>query len=359
MSRLRRIHIPRGVYFVEQNSKNHDIYTGPDDLVNFGVQMPPALRKARARVHAFYVARNAFYLAVQVRDRPVSILMDHFKARLVRTFNQHHGLHGPLLRERYRALLIDPHEYFLRLIRYIHWLPELSGIAAHNECVSSSDFGYRGLASPPWLTTTVAMGMLAPRKEKSQRAYTRFMDQRPSDQDIHDFQHGSAQDPRVLGRPIFLRQLPQDVLPYKSVKTLDEVIQLVAINRQMSIDDMFSHSKRRDLALARALVTWYATVRDIATLSTVSRRFGREPQTLYESMQLYQQRRPELFSFKAFMVPAQSIAQVATIQTPKIAAFEIDSEENGYDVEAAETDMPEPPDGAEDEIDTDEDDELS
>jgi hypothetical protein len=60
-------------------------------------------------------------------------------------------------------------------------------------------------------------------------------------------------------------------------------------------DEVLSPSRRRELALARALITWRATRAGVATLSEVARRLGRDPSTLFVGMERYRTLRPDLF----------------------------------------------------------------
>ncbi len=48
-----------------------------------------------------------------------------------RLFNLSHGRDGPLIRGRYKVILIDAQEYFLAVARYIHCNPVDAGIVGN------------------------------------------------------------------------------------------------------------------------------------------------------------------------------------------------------------------------------------
>jgi len=63
--------------------------------------------------------------------------------------------------------------------------------------------------------------------------------------------------------------------------------------------EVLSRSRQRRLSLARALITWYATERGVATLAEVARRLERDPSTLFVGVERYRTLRPELFNLTA------------------------------------------------------------
>jgi hypothetical protein len=71
---------------------------------------------------------------------------------------------------------------------------------------------------------------------------------------------------------------------------------------------VFSRSRQRQLALARALIAWFATERRICTLSEVARRLRRDPSTLSVAISRYRELRPDLFKLNAlhYLVPIGS-----------------------------------------------------
>jgi chromosomal replication initiation ATPase DnaA len=86
---------------------------------------------------------------------------------------------------------------------------------------------------------------------------------------------------------------------YRSTYSLDQVIDTVTCTLGLERSEVLSRSRQRRLALARALITWYATERGVATLAEVARRLQRDPSTLFVAVERYRTLRPELFNLTA------------------------------------------------------------
>jgi hypothetical protein len=141
--------------------------------------------------------------------------------------------------------------------------------------------------------------MLAQRPEQARYAYRRLMFEAPAlDEGVH-FERGSDDDPRVLGDRQFMADIPRHMRVYRSSYSLDQVIDTVSTTLGVERSEVLSRSRQRRLSLARALITWYATERGVATLAEVARRLERDPSTLFVGVERYRTLRPELFNLTA------------------------------------------------------------
>jgi hypothetical protein len=113
------------------------------------------------------------------------------------------------------------------------------------------------------------------------------------------FERGSDDDPRVLGDRQFMADIPRHMRVYRSSYSLDQVIDTVSCTLGVERSEVLSRSRQRRLSLARALITWYATERGVATLAEVARRLERDPSTLFVGVERYRTLRPELFNLTA------------------------------------------------------------
>ncbi len=301
MSRRSRLHVPEGVYYVVQRSNaRQPIFTDPADYATFERLLSTMLVRCRARVHAFCWEVDAIRLVVQISDMPVGRLMQRLSSQYARRVHRRQGESGHLFQQRYQALLIDPDAYLLKLIRYLHLLPVRSGRVANiDDHELSSHRAYLGVMNVPWLTTSTALRMLSQRPEQSRYAYRRLMfDSVPPEEDIN-FDHGGSDDPRVLGDRQFMTQIPRNQRVHRSTYSLEQVIDTVSCTLGLERTEVLSRSRQRRLALGRALITWYATERGVATLAEVSRRLQRDPSTLFVAVERYRTLRPELFNLTA------------------------------------------------------------
>jgi len=301
MSRRSRLHVPGGVYYVVQRSNaNQPIFTDAADYAIFERLLATMLARCRARVHAFCWEVDAIHLALQVTDMPVGRLMQRLSSQYARRVHRRQGNGGHLFQQRYHSLLIDPDAYLLKLVRFLHHIPVRSGtVRDPNDYALSSQRAYLGMTQIPWLTTSVALRMLAQRPEQARYAYRRLMFETPVVDEGAHFERGCDDDPRVLGDRQFMADIPRHMRVYRSSYSLDQVIDTVSCTLGVERSEVLSRSRQRRLSLARALITWYATERGVATLAEVARRLERDPSTLFVGVERYRNLRPELFNLTA------------------------------------------------------------
>jgi putative transposase len=301
MSRRSRLHVPGGVYYVVQRSNaSQPIFTDAADYAIFERLLATMLARCRARVHAFCWEVDAIHLALQVTDMPVGRLMQRLSSQYARRVHRRQGNGGHLFQQRYHSLLIDPDAYLLKLIRYLHLIPVRSGaVRDPNDYALSSQRAYLAMIQVPWLTTSVALRMLAQRPEQARYAYRRLMFEAPAVDEGAHFERGCDDDPRVLGDRQFMADIPRHMRVYRSSYSLDQVIDTVSCTLGVERSEVLSRSRQRRLSLARALITWYATERGVATLAEVARRLERDPSTLFVGVERYRTLRPELFNLTA------------------------------------------------------------
>jgi REP element-mobilizing transposase RayT len=304
--------VPEGVYYVVQRSNaRQPIFTEPADYTTFERLLSTMLVRCRVRVHAYCWEIDAIRLVVQISDMPVGRLMQRLSSQYARRVHRRQGESGHLFQQRYQALLIDPDAYLLKLIRYLHLLPVRSGkVASPDEYEMSSHHAYLGTTNVPWLTTNVALRMMAQKPEQARFAYRRLMfDSLPPDDDVN-FDRGGPEDPRVLGDRQFMTNIPRNQRVHRSTYSLEQVIDTVSCTLGLERSEVLSRSRQRRLALARALITWYATERGVATLAEVSRRLQRDPSTLFVAVERYRTLRPELFNLTALRDSGPLLRQV-------------------------------------------------
>src|SRR5215475_12796561 len=124
------------------------------------------------------------------------------------------------------------------------------------------------------------------------------------------FEHRGTEDPRVLGDRELMASIPRNMRVYRSTYSLDQVIDTVTCTLGLERSEVLSRSRQRRLALARALMTWYATERGVATLAEVARRLERDPSTLFVAVERYRTLKPELFNLTALQDSGPLLRQV-------------------------------------------------
>lgn len=296
MSRPPRIHVPGGTYYlVQSGGAGRTIFSCREDYAFLEQLLPAALRRNRAIAYAYCWIPDAIHLVVRAGDAPIGRLMQGLTSRYARQMHRHDGGSGHFFRTRYQAALIDADAYLVKLIRYVHHVPVLAGLARHPDEYTHSSLGvYRGLAGAPWISTRTVLAALAAEDDPTGRAED-LLALCPDERDIHLFRGGGATASRVIGTPEFVSGLPRHARTYRSKISLEQIIGAVTQALGVEREHVMSSSRRRDLALARALIAWFAIERRVATLTEVARRLNRDPSTLSVAISRYSMSRRDLF----------------------------------------------------------------
>jgi putative transposase len=331
MSRRQRLHVPGGTYYVVQRgSTTRPIFTQQQDYQLFERLLATALRRTGSRLHAYCWTPDAIHLALQIDSVSVGRFMQGITSRYARSIHERAAESGHFFRQRYRAILIDPDVYLLRLVRYIHHIPVIDALSSDpGSYAFTSHVAYLGRNEMPWLTTRTTLRLLNGCDQNSE--YAELMSAMPPQEERALFEHGSKHDARIVAGAEFLENLPRHLRVYRSKLTLDQIIQTVTCRLGVDREHVLSNSRQRDVTLARALIAWYATERRVATLSEVARHLRRDPSTLSVAVSRYRLCRPELFKLTALhdVVPLAQI-HVQASQPQRHGEVEEGSAENLY-----------------------------
>ncbi len=296
MSRPPRIHVPGGTYYlVQSGGAGHMIFNSPEDYAFLEQLVPAALRRNRAIAYAYCWTPDAIHLVVRAGETPIGRMMQGLTSRYARQMHRRDGGSGHFFRTRYQASLVDADAYLLKLIQYVHHIPVLSGLAEHpDEYAYSSHRAYVGATETPWVNTRAVMAALGA-DEDSRATYDEIIASCPDIRDIDVFRNGGSTASRIIGGQDFHAGLPRHLRQYRSKISLEQIIGAVTQALGVDREHVMSSSRRRDLALARALIAWFAIERRVATLTEVARRLNRDPSTLSVAISRYSVSRRDLF----------------------------------------------------------------
>jgi hypothetical protein len=234
--------------------------------------------------------------------------MQGITSRYARSIHERAAESGHFFRQRYKAILIDPDVYLLKLVRYVHHIPVLGTLSSDpGSYPFTSHVAYLGRAEIPWLTTRTTLRLMNGCDQNSE--YAELMSAPPSQEERELFERGSKHDARIVASTEFFENLPRHLRVYRSKLTLEQIIQTVTCRLGVDREHVLSNSRQREVTLARALIAWYATERRVATLSEVARYLRRDPSTLSVAVSRYRLCRPELFKLTALhdVVPLAQI----------------------------------------------------
>lgn len=124
MSRPLRIEYEGAWYHLMNRGRNRqEIF--PDDHAYqvFLDTVAEAVDRYRLEVHAYCLMPNHYYLLVCTPLGNLSRIMRHVDGLYTQRYDRKEGTDGPLLRGRYKAILVDADTYLLSVSRYIHRNP--------------------------------------------------------------------------------------------------------------------------------------------------------------------------------------------------------------------------------------------
>jgi REP element-mobilizing transposase RayT len=178
MSRPLRIEYPGAWYHVMNRGRRAEAIFS--DALDYGMFVE-VLKEASAlwNIHicAFCLMPNHYHLLVETPEGNISRSMRHINGVYTQRYNRRHGCDGPLLRGRYKSILVGADNYLLQLVRYIHWNPVKAGIAARlKDYPWSSHRGYLSTAKKwDWVYKEFIFSMLSKNKSERVKRYREFV----------------------------------------------------------------------------------------------------------------------------------------------------------------------------------------
>ena len=226
--------------------------------------------------------KNHVHMALQVKDKPLSKLMQNISQRYTYWVNKRHDRAGHLFQGRYKAILVDKDAYLKELIRYIHLNPVRANIVTDpTDYLSSSHAAYAGHVRPPsWLTIDWGLSQFGKTASDARAAYLHFMGQTTEEELLEQLRHGSKEG-RILGDENFIQEvLKQNSETVLAEVAIEQLVDVVAHVYQVSPWEMTSASRSRHLVEARAVTALVGMDHCDYSLTDFAQYFDRNMSTM-------------------------------------------------------------------------------
>lgn len=291
MARKPRLHFPGALYHVTLHGNgNQAVFTDATDRTRFLLLVQEGVEKFGHKVHAYCLMPNYLRLVIEVDEVPLAKIMQQLGFRYTRWFNDWHHQAGHLFQGRYKAILIDPEEYLLDLVRDVHLAPVKIGLDADPmRYLWSSHRAYCGREKVLWLTTGRTLLQIEETGIRGMMKFHSFVNEGVGIAPKIDFACGRESDPRVLGNEDFVRGVFKlSRQKYQPKVNPERVIRVVLERYKVTEDDLAAPGKNRLCAEARAYLAWLYLETGCATLTALGDRFGRDVSSLSSAVRRLQ-----------------------------------------------------------------------
>ncbi len=286
MPRKPRLHVPGGIYHVILRGNGcQTIFYDADDRQRWESYIQSGVQRYQHRVHAYCWMTNHVHLAVQANVNPLSQFMAFVASQYARSTNRKMGRSGHLFERRYRAILVQSDSYLLELVRYIHLNPLRAGMIQDLTDYSwSSHAAYQGAACPDWLMLGDVLSQFGTTERTARQRYLEFMHMAQPEDTIRLLRNGDDDDSRVLGDDGWRREVLATAGAQPATTSLDDLVRVICNEYGVTEADLASRSRARAYSRIRARIALDASELGVATVTEVSRRFGRSQPGLSRAM---------------------------------------------------------------------------
>ena len=173
-----RIEIENGVYYVTSRGlEGQGIVRDAQDCGKWFERLDGVATRRRWRVFACVVMPGHYHLLVETPEADLSAGMHDLNSGYATAFNHRYGRSGPLLRGRFKAILVEPGYRYWEISRHIHLNPVRVGRAKRpQDWPFGSCAAYLGTAlAPVWLAWREVLVGHGATMAEARGAYERFL----------------------------------------------------------------------------------------------------------------------------------------------------------------------------------------
>ncbi len=283
MARPLRLDYPGAWHHViNRGAARQAIFNTDEQRAYFLSLLAATHERFNAEWHAYCLMSNHYHLLLRTPEGNLQRIMRHLGGLYTQFYNCTEGRDGPLMRGRYRAVLVDAESHWLELSRYIHRNPQTAGIVRDLADYPWSSYpAYIGrIEAPPWLKTAYILGAVGTKRPHAR--YKAFM-AGDGDEALATFYNKLKISP-VLGSEDFKAQVLSGVgkdidrPELRSARMLPSVAQIVrATCRHFEVQEAVIWQSRRgrgSTSRARSVAMYLCQEVGDMRLSAIAEVFG-------------------------------------------------------------------------------------
>ncbi len=283
MARKPRVHFPNAFYHaISRGNQRQDLFLDEKDYQTYLSYLSEYKTRYQFCLYAYVLMRNHVHLLLEVRETPLSRIMQVLQFRYTRYFNRRYSKVGHLFQGRYKAILCDRDPYLLELIRYIHLNPIRSRVVRDLERYRwVSHLNYLGRRRDELIDEEFGLSQFGRSKEVARRRYREFVLE-GLDQG-HQERLYEVKDQRFLAGDEYIERIESKKvsdMPVLFDIPLEEIVMEVGGQIGVRRDQFYSLGRERRGAYGRGIVAYLARKLGGYLVKEIAEYFRREPMTI-------------------------------------------------------------------------------
>jgi len=265
-----------------------DIFLSVEDTKYFESLVSEGIKRFGHRVHSYCWMKNHVHLVIQLATTPLSKIIQNISFRYTLYINKIHSRVGHLFQGRYKAILIDPENYLLQLVRYINLNPVRAKIVNKSEEYKwSSHRAYLGKCRCDWLTTDFVLSLFSANNSEAVNNYQEFITDGMQEGYRKEFINGSRQG-LVLGDDQFVEEvLKAAESKHEHLISMEKIIITVCNGFNVNKKELTLLSRNRGLSKIRTIIGYLVSEYGNCTLAEYCRYIRRDISTLSNAVSKY------------------------------------------------------------------------
>jgi len=283
MARRPRVYFPGALYHViARGNQKQTIFFDDSDFRTYLAYLSEYKDKYSFHLYAFALMENHCHLLLEVKEVPLSRIMQVLQFRYTRYFNKRYRKVGHLFQGRYKAILCDKEAYLLELVRYIHLNPVRAGVVEDpEEYPWTGHMGYSRKGKENLIDAAMVLSQFSRKRSLARKQYRQFvadgMDRG------HEQKYYRVKDQRYLGEDEFVEKiegLKKSHEPSYWEVSLEKIAGEVIRGEGIPRDRLYSLTCDRRGAYGRNLVAYLARKLAGFKVKDIAQHFKREPMTI-------------------------------------------------------------------------------
>lgn len=281
MARKPRYHVPGAFYHLMlRGNDGQSIFFSDADRCRFCLLIQQGVEKFDHRIHAFCLMTNHIHLLVQVNQTPLSKIVHNLAFRYSQDFNRRYGKIGHLFQGRFKAILLEEQDYFLKLIRYIHMNPVRANMVRDpSDYDWSGHRAYLGDNEIAWLTIEHALKKFDVTEGRARKLYNDHILKTETPEELDELRR-CFKDGQLLGNEEFAESVREIFeKPEEKVVSLSVIVEAACTVFSVDKSMLSSPSQLRNICLARGAVASQA-IQNGVPMTEVANVLRRDPSTV-------------------------------------------------------------------------------